>query len=463
MASQHTIAKSVSLTGVGLHTGVTSTVTLNPAPANYGIRFVRTDLDGAPEIPADIDYVADLSRGTAIGKDGVRVYSVEHVMSCLAGLEIDNCRVEVNAQEIPLLDGSAMPYVKLVQEAGVTKQDAEREFINITEPLIYTKGDIALSVFPLDHLRVTMDVDYRHPVLGVQHATMISLKDYVSGFAPARTFCFLSEIQKLRELELIKGGSLDSALVIQDIELTAEQVDYMRKLFDTYKGPIESGQNGLLNNTELRYPNEPCRHKIMDLVGDFYLLGKPLNAHVVASRTGHAANVETAKVIREHIKKHGNAEEEKPKSNIELTYDDITKILPHRFPFLLIDKVVNIVPDQEITALKNVSFNEDFFNGHFPGNPVMPGVLQIEAIAQAAGIMGLYKNYNREEGSNVDANVLFMGIDNARFRGIVRPGDILRIEVKMLQFKRGIGKFIGKCFVEDKLVCEAEGMAMFQK
>jgi len=460
MAFQHTIGKSVSLTGVGLHTGVSSQVTFSPAPENYGIKFVRADLDGKPEIPADIDNVVDLSRGTAIGLGDVRMYSVEHVMSCFAGLEIDNCRVEVNAQEIPLMDGSAMPYVNLVQKAGIVEQEAERAYINIDEPLMFVKGDIALGVFPLDYLRVTLEIDYKYPALGAQYTTMFSLKDYVADFAPSRTFCFLSEIQKLREQGLIKGGSLDSALVVQDVELTDEKVDYIRKLFDNYKGPVGPGQNGYLNNTELRFWNEPCRHKALDLIGDLYLLGKPINAHILAARTGHAANIETAKMIREQVKKQ---EKKRAGEAIKLTYEDITKILPHRFPFLLIDKVTSIIPDKEIIALKNVSFNEDYFNGHFPGNPVMPGVLQIEAIAQAAGIMGLYKNYNKESGAPVDAKVLFMGIDNARFRGMVRPGDVLRIEVKMLQFKRGIGKFEGKCFVEDKLVCEAVGMAMFEK
>jgi len=454
MAFQHTIKKSASLTGTGLHTGVSAQVTIHPAPENYGIRFVRADLEGKPEIPADIDYVVDLSRGTTIGKDGVKVYSIEHMMSCFAGLEIDNCRVEVNAQEIPLMDGSAMPYVKLVQQAGIVEQAAEREVISIDEPLMYVKGDIALGVFPLNYLRVTLEIDYNYPALGAQYTTMFSLKDYIDDFASARTFCFLSEIQALREKGLIKGGNLDSALVVQDVELTDEKIEYLTKLFDNSK-PVKPGKNGFLNDTELRYWNEPCRHKALDLIGDLYLLGKPINAHILAARTGHAANIEMAKTIREHLKKKAKLRAEEA---IQLTFEDITKILPHRYPFLFIDKVVSINPGKEIVAVKNVSFNDNFFQGHFPDNPVMPGVLQIEAIAQAAGIMGLYK---KDQKPNPDAKVLFMGIDNARFRGIVRPGDVLRIEVKMLQFRRGTGKFSGKCYVGDKLVCEADGLAMF--
>jgi UDP-3-O-[3-hydroxymyristoyl] N-acetylglucosamine deacetylase/3-hydroxyacyl-[acyl-carrier-protein] dehydratase len=460
MALQQTIGKSVSLTGVGLHTGVASQVTFHPAPENYGIRFVRADLEDKPEIPADIDNVVDLSRGTAIGIGDVRIYTVEHVMSCFQGLEIDNCRVEVTAQEIPLMDGSAAPYVELVQVAGIVEQKAEREYINIDEPIMYVNGDIALGVFPLNYLRVTLEIDYKYPALGAQYTTMFSLKDYVKDFASARTFCFLSEIQKLREQGLIKGGSLDSALVVQDVELTEERIETIRRLFDTYKGPIGPGENGYLNNTELRYWNEPCRHKALDLIGDLYLLGKPINAHILAARTGHAANIEVAKMIRAQVKKQ---EKKKAHEAVKLTYEDIIKILPHRFPFLLIDKVTGIIPDKEIVALKNVSFNEPYFGGHFPGNPVMPGVLQIEAIAQAAGIMGLYKYYNKEEGTSINANVLFTDVFNASFRGIVRPGDVLRIEVKMLQFRMGIGKFAGKCYVDDKLVCEAEGRAVFKR
>ncbi|KMQ52132.1 UDP-3-O-[3-hydroxymyristoyl] N-acetylglucosamine deacetylase [Chitinispirillum alkaliphilum] len=455
MAQQHTIGKSVSLTGTGLHTGIEAKVTLNPAPENYGIRFVRTDLEKEVEIPADIDNVVDLARGTTIGLNGVKVYSIEHVMSCFAGLGVDNCRVEINAQEIPLMDGSAMPYVELVNEAGLVEQNVKREYLSIDEPVMYVNGDVALGVFPLDHFRVTLEIDYNYPALGAQYTTLFTLDDYVKDFAPARTFCFLSEIEKLRELDLIKGGSLDSALVVQDVDLTEEHVAYMRKLFD-YKGPIEAGENGFLNNTELRFYNEPCRHKALDLVGDLYLLGKPLNAHILAARTGHAANIEMAKKIREHIKKKASAAVSKKPGEID--YEDILKILPHRYPFLMVDKVLDIDPGKSIVAVKNVSFNEPFFQGHFPGNPIMPGVLQVEAIAQAAGVMGLYKPGAEP---NPDAQVLFMGVDKTRFRGIVRPGDVLRIEVKMLRFRRGTGKFEGKCYVEDKLVCEAEGMAMF--
>jgi UDP-3-O-[3-hydroxymyristoyl] N-acetylglucosamine deacetylase/3-hydroxyacyl-[acyl-carrier-protein] dehydratase len=449
MALQQTIGKSVSISGVGLHTGVLAKVTFNPAPENYGIRFVRVDLENKPEIVADIDNVVDLARGTAIGKDSIRVYSVEHVMSCFAGMKIDNCRVEVDAQEIPLLDGSSQPFVQLIKEAGIVEQQAEREYITIEEPAIFVKGDVALAAFPLDHFRLTLEIDYNYPKLGAQYTTLFSLDDFEKDFAPARTFCFLSEIEKLREQGLIKGGSLDSALVVQDVDLTKEHIDYIRRLF-SWQGPIESGENGFLNTTELRFWNEPCRHKALDLIGDLYLLGKPIKAHIIGARTGHAANIAVAKDIREAIKK----KEQRSKTHIEMTYDDILNTIPHRHPFLFVDKVLEIIPRERIVAQKNVSFNDNFFEGHFPGNPVMPGVLQIEALAQAATIMGLFGSGSAEK------KVLFLGIDNARFRGVVRPGDTLRLEVKMITFRRGTGKFQGKAYVGDKLVCEADMLAM---
>ena len=456
MSLQHTIRKPVSLSGTGLHTGVTAKVTLRPAPENHGIRFVRTDINPPMEIIADIDNVVDLSRGTAIGKNEIKVHSVEHVMSAFAGLEIDNCLVEVDAQEIPLMDGSALPYVELIRKAGIVEQEAQREFLTIDEPMMtYLKDDVAFGIFPSEHFRVTLMIDYKHPSLGTQHTTLISLKDYEKEFAPARTFCFLSEIEKLREAGLIKGGRLDNAVVVQDIELTKDHISYMRSLFE-WKGPIEKGENGFVNNVQLRFFNELCRHKVIDLLGDFYLLGKPLKAFIQTAKTGHASNIEMARKIREHIRKSKEKpiEEDLPAVN----HAAILATLPHRYPFLLIDRVLKINPRKSIVAQKNVSFNEPFFNGHFPGDPVMPGVLQIEAMAQAGGIMGLY-NHRAEK----DQSIAFLGIDKARFRGVVRPGDVMRIEVEMLQDRRSAVRFAGKCFVGKKLVCEAELMAMLSK
>jgi UDP-3-O-[3-hydroxymyristoyl] N-acetylglucosamine deacetylase / 3-hydroxyacyl-[acyl-carrier-protein] dehydratase len=456
MINQHTISKSFSLSGVGLHTGSTATVTLHPAPDNYGIRFIRSDIPDSPEIEADIENVVDLSRGTAVGKNGVSVHSTEHCMSALAGLQVDNCRIEVDAPELPLMDGSSLPYVEAILDAGLTEQQSEREYITIDEPLMYSdsKNDVALAMLPSQTLCVTVMIDYKHPALGTQHTTLFSIDDYAREFAPARTFCFLSEIEKLREKGLIKGGSLSSAMVVQDVELTDDHIEYIRKLFNE-NGPITKGQNGFLNNVELRYFNELCRHKVVDLMGDLYLLGKPVLGHIQAARTGHAANIEFARKIRTYV-----VEQKKKQIASQLSYNEILEMLPHRYPFLLIDKVVNIDPGKSIVAIKNVSFNEPFFQGHFPENPIMPGVLQIEAMAQAGGIMELYAKQMKTNQKGQDANIFFLTIDKVRFRGPVRPGDCLRIEVEMLQSRRDTIRFSGKCYVENKLVSEAELMAM---
>lgn len=449
MPLQHTIGKSVSLEGVGLHTGATTRVTLNPAADNYGIRVVRVDLPEQPEIVADIDNVVDLARGTAIGKGDVKVHTLEHVMAAFAGLGVDNCRVEVNGPEVPLMDGSALPFVDIIKDAGVVEQHEQREYITVDEPVDYIDGDLAVGCYPADHFRLTVQIDYRHPALGVQYTTMFSLNDFVNEFAPARTFCFLSEIEALRARGLIKGGRLDSALVVQDVDLTDEHIDNIKRLFGDTRELVQ-GTNGFLNNTQPRFPNEPCRHKALDLLGDLYLLGRPIKAHIFAARPGHATNHEMAKKLRAHVNERQKRRQVKP-----ISYEDILNILPHRYPFLFVDGVEKIEPGKSICAYKHVSFNDQFFQGHFPGNPTMPGVLEVEAMAQAAGIMTLF-------GTSVDNSktMLFMGVDKCRFRGIVRPGDKLRIEVEMLQNRRGTIRFAGKCFVGPTITCEAEMMAM---
>jgi UDP-3-O-[3-hydroxymyristoyl] N-acetylglucosamine deacetylase / 3-hydroxyacyl-[acyl-carrier-protein] dehydratase len=456
MPLQHTIQKSVSLSGIGLHTGETTKVTLHPALENTGIRFVRTDIRDRPEIEADIDNVVDIARGTTIGKDGTKVHSVEHLMSAFAGLEIDNCKVELDAAEVPLMDGSALPFVELIQRAGIAEQAAQREFLTIDESmLVQMKDDITFGILPSNNFRATIMIDYNHPALGAQHSTLFSLKDYVADFASARTFCFLSEIEKLREAGLIKGGRLDNAVVVQDIELTSDHIAFIRELFG-WKGPVEKGENGFVNSTKLRYPNELARHKVVDLLGDFYLLGKPLLCHVQAARTGHAANIEMAKKIRDYLRKKKKKKEEGAPPPV--SFEEIMAILPHRYPFLLIDRVLEIEPRKKIVAVKNVTCNEPFFQGHFPGDPIMPGVLQIEAMAQAGGIMGLYgKKFDKGNA------IAFLGIDKARFRGRVKPGDVLRIEVEILQDRRNTIRFAGKCYVDNKVVCEAELFAMLGK
>ncbi len=447
MALQKTVESEASISGVGLHTGCESEVTLKPAEAGEGIHFVRTDLPDSNKIKAVLENVVDIEMGTTIGKDGIKVYTIEHLMSALAGLEIDNCLIEVNGEEVPVMDGSAAPFVEIIKEAGIKELDTEKEYITFDKPMwLFRKDNIALSVFPSDSFHITLLTDYDHEALGAQHTTLFSLKDFDKEFAPARTFCFLSWVEHLREKGLIKGGSPESAVVVQDIPVTEEHIKYIKDLFNI-DGEVVEGKNGFLNNTELRFYNELCRHKAVDLIGDLSLLGKPIKGHILAARTGHAANIGLARKIKEYV--------EAKEKEANLGHSDILDILPHRYPFLFVDGVEYIDPGKYIKAVKNVSFNDPFFQGHFPGNPIMPGVLQIEAMAQASGVMALF---GKEKGN--DKAMLFMGIDKARFRGVVRPGDNLVIEVETLQYRRGTLKCKGRCFVRDKLVCEAELMCM---
>ena len=298
-----TVANKGSMSGVGLHTGAKATITLVPAELGYGIKFVRVDLPGQPEIPADIDYVVGAARGTTIGlKDDKQaiVHTVEHLMAALAGLFISNVRIEIDDEELPLMDGSAMPFVELINELGIVDQAAEQEYINFEQPMwLYNRGNVALSVFPAKEFYLTLMIDFDNPAIGAQHTTIFNFQNFIEDFASARTFCFLSEVEKLREAGLIKGATLDSAMVVQDVDVTEDHVEYMERLFPGEK--ITSGTNGFLNNIPVRFPNELCRHKALDLIGDMYLLGRPIKGHVLGARSGHAANHELCRKIREYL------------------------------------------------------------------------------------------------------------------------------------------------------------------
>jgi UDP-3-O-[3-hydroxymyristoyl] N-acetylglucosamine deacetylase / 3-hydroxyacyl-[acyl-carrier-protein] dehydratase len=455
---QRTIARPVSLSGVGLHTGAVTHLTFKPAPTGHGIAFVRTDQSPAPEIPADIDHVVDLQRGTTLAVGDVRIATVEHVLAAVAGLEIDNITVELDNVEPPVLDGSTRPFVDVLLEAGTVEQEAPRDYLEITSPISYSEPErgVDLVVLPSDSLRITFLVDYRNPALGTQYTSLVSLKDeFVDEFAPARTFCFLSELEELKAQNLIRGGRLDSAVVICDNGKTQSDVDRLARLFNiTEHVPI--GTTGILGDRPLRFPNEPVRHKAVDLIGDLALIGVPLKAHVLAARSGHSANVALARKIRELYQKRQFKQKfgGRGDANVVMDIRAILKIMPHRYPFLLIDRILDVDPGKRVVALKNVTINEPFFAGHFPDHPIMPGVLVLEAMAQAGGVLLL----NTVEKPETKV-VYFMGIDGARFRRPVSPGDQLRFELEMLVNRRGMCKMRGRATVDGELVTEADLMA----
>lgn len=432
---QQTIKQQVSFKGMGLHTGKPATITFNPAPENYGFKFVRTDLEKPIEIPALVDYVVDLSRGTTLGIDDVKVHTVEHVLASLVGLGIDNCRIELDGPEPPIGDGSAMQYVEVLQSAGIEKQNEDRYYLVIDENIRYANEEkgVEIVALPLDDFRVTVLVDYHNPALGSQHSGLFDLKkEFVSEFAPARTFCFLAEVEYLINQGLIKGGNIDNAIVIVDKDMNEAELKNLQDKLGLDK-PLHLGENGILNNTELRFKNEPARHKLLDMLGDMALAGCRIKAQVLAARPGHASNVEFAKLVRAlYLKKQPlkNFKGDKSKG-VVLDIYDLLKIMPHRYPFLLVDKVVEFDAEAlSIVGIKNVTMNEPHFPGHFPEKPIMPGVLILEALAQTGCLLLL----NTLDDFS-DKLVLFMGVKNAKFRKPVIPGDQMVMEVKMLSKK----------------------------
>lgn len=460
---QRTIQNPTSVSGIGLHTGSVTTLTFKPAAVNAGIRFMRIDLAGSPEVPADIEYVVDIDRGTNLECNGVRVYTVEHTLAAIAGLELDNIVIELDGPEPPICDGSALPFVTALQQAGILEQDSPKNYLEIESPILYSErdGDLLkeLVVLPSDDFRMTFMVDYKNRTLGSQYTVLFSLeKEFVSEFAPARTWTFLSEVKALRERGLIKGGSLDSAVVISDMDLSQGELNELKDLFGL-TGDVTISADGIVGPTSLRYDNEPCRHKALDLIGDLALLGVPLKAHVLAARSSHAANIALVRKIRSAYEKKQfksrYSGKSAPEKGILLDIDGIMRILPHRYPFLLIDRIIDIEPEKHVVAIKNVTINEPFFAGHFPGHPIMPGVLIIEAMAQAGGVLLL----NTIGGDPSKKLAYFIGIDQARFRKPVRPGDQIRFELDMIKFRLRTCKMHGKAFVNDDLVAEADLMA----
>lgn len=455
---QQTIADTVSISGTGLHTGVDCVATFRPGEIDEGVRFVRADLPGSPLIPADIEHVSDISRGTTLELDDVRVHTVEHILAAAAGLGIDNLTVELSEKEPPVMDGSAKPFVEVLQQAGIVQQKAPRRILVVDQVVSYADPDagIDLHVLPADDFSITFMMDYGHlNQLATQFMSVYALhEDFVDRIAPARTFCLLSEVLELSERGLAKGGNLDNALVFVDKEPTAADAEKMRAIYNI-TGDIVPGENGILKGQKLRFENEAVRHKVLDLIGDLALLGMPIQGHVVATRSGHQSNVELVRKLRKIYGKRFKASNGRP-APAEPTFNikTILDALPHRYPFLLIDRVLEVEPGKRVRAVKNVSINEPHFVGHFPGQPVMPGVLILEAMAQAGGFLLLNQQINP-----ATKLVYFSAIDKARFRKAVTPGDQLILEVELLRMRLGTAKMAGRAYVDGDLVAEAELMA----
>jgi UDP-3-O-[3-hydroxymyristoyl] N-acetylglucosamine deacetylase / 3-hydroxyacyl-[acyl-carrier-protein] dehydratase len=457
---QHTLQNAISFSGTGLHTGILADITLHPAPINFGYQFKRVDIEGSLPLKADCDFVTDTSRGTTIEKGDVKISTIEHLLAALVGMGVDNCLIDINGPEVPIMDGSSLPFTEKIMEAGIAEQDAAKIWYTLDEPLSFfdEEKNAEFTAVPANEYRITTLIDFNSRTLGTQHADLKHIREFNKEIAPCRTFCFLHELEMLLEHNLVKGGDINNAIVVVDKEITQEQMNKLAKAFN--REDIQVVKEGYLNNLELRFNNEPARHKLLDVVGDLALCGYPMKAHIVANRPGHKSNVALAKLLKQHFKKAGKnitVPHYDPSIAPLLSTEQIEKILPHRYPFLLVDKIVRL-NEKEVVGIKNVTFNENFFQGHFPGNPVMPGVLQVEALAQTGGILciklmpeGQYDTY-------------FLKVDNCKFKVKVVPGDTMILKMELTEpIRRGICIMKGSVYVGNKLCTEGEFTAQIVK
>jgi UDP-3-O-[3-hydroxymyristoyl] N-acetylglucosamine deacetylase / 3-hydroxyacyl-[acyl-carrier-protein] dehydratase len=462
---QHTLKAPASLVGVGLHTGESATLTLMPAPTGHGYVFQRTDMAGQPLVPADADLVVSMDRGTTLGKGDARVHTTEHVLAALYALGVDNCLLQLNGPEVPILDGSALPFVNVIEQVGLQAQGAPRNWWVLKEPIWFEtreRGTEMLGVpTPGGELRLTVMVDYNSAVLGTQHASMYRAEEFKAEIAPCRTFVFLRELEHLAKAGLIKGGDLDNAVVLEDRENTSkDELKRIAALLDKPYREVEIRRNGVLSTTDLKFLNEPARHKLLDIVGDLALVGRPIKGHILAARPGHFGNVSFAKRIKERIREESKGGTFHIDLQAEPLYDvqAIMRMLPHRYPFLLVDKVMSM-DKNGIVGVKNVTLNEPFFTGHFPDNPVMPGVLQVEAMAQVGGIFALSQVPDPEHYSTY-----FMKIDGVRFKKKVVPGDTIVFRLQLVSpIRRGLVHMQGEAFVNGQSVSEATMLAQITR
>jgi UDP-3-O-[3-hydroxymyristoyl] N-acetylglucosamine deacetylase/3-hydroxyacyl-[acyl-carrier-protein] dehydratase len=458
---QRTLAKEVSLSGKGLHTGINVKVTFKPAPANHGYKFCRVDLPGKPVIDALAEHVTETSRGTTLVHNNASVTTIEHILGAFHGMRVDNALIEINGPEAPIMGGAALKFVEAIKEAGIVDLKEDRNYYVVKQKITFSDEEhgVDLILYPDDHFSINVLIDYNSKILGNQYAILDSIDDFEDEICRSRTFVFFHELEPLFNMGLIKGGDLDNAVVILEKEVAQEEIDRISKLFN--RPGITTHKAGILNNTELRYPNEPARHKLLDIMGDLALVGQPIRGKVVATRPGHFANTRLAKIIRQEIKK-AHSKRDIPVYDPALppvySIEEVKKKLPHRYPFLLIDKII-FIDEATVVGIKNVTYDESFFQGHFPEEAIMPGVLLVEALAQVGGVLVLNTVDEPEKYSTY-----FLKIDKVKFKQKVVPGDTVILKMELSDIvRRGIVTMFGQAFVGNKLVVEGELTAQIIK